>query len=79
MPWYKERLATKQQLEVAKLQKDIAYLKKVSEEKPRLGVTLKERIVEVEQELAYVSSEQYLQDIDGSIGTDPYPFKCKRN
>ncbi|EMD46379.1 Hypothetical protein EHI5A_126350, partial [Entamoeba histolytica KU27] len=77
--WYKERLVTRQKLEVAKLNKDLAYLNKTIAEKPRLAETLNKQIAAVKEELQYVSSEEYLHDINGSIGTDPYPYKCMKH
>ncbi|EDR27680.1 hypothetical protein, conserved [Entamoeba dispar SAW760] len=77
--WYKERLITRQKLEINKLNKDLAYLNKTITEKPRLAETLNKQIIAVKEELQYVSSEEYLIDIDGSIGTDPYPYKCMKH
>ncbi|ELP91606.1 hypothetical protein EIN_129860 [Entamoeba invadens IP1] len=77
--WYKLRLQTRQKTEVAKLNKNLKYLKDMIVARPRLTEKITEQIKEVNEELAYISSEQYLQDIDGSIGTDPYLYTCKKH
>ncbi|KAL7719815.1 Uncharacterized protein QTN25_002936 [Entamoeba marina] len=76
--WYKERLTTRQNNEVAKLKKDLAYLQKNVEGKPRIAGIIQQRIEEVTKELEYVESKQYLEDIDGTIGTDPYLYSFKK-
>ncbi|ELP84304.1 hypothetical protein EIN_065890 [Entamoeba invadens IP1] len=77
--WYKLRLQTRQKVEEKKLNKDLTYLNKMLANRPRIADKINEQIKEVKEELAYISSEQYLQDIDGSIGTDPYLYTCKKH
>jgi len=77
--WYKERLTCRQTVETKKLEKNLEYLNKQLIEKPKLTEQIKKTISEVEEELKYVKSAQYLEDIDGSIGTDPYLYKLKKN
>ena len=73
--WYKERLAMRQTVEANKLKKNLAYLKENMTIKPKIADQIAKTIKETEEELAYVESPQYLVDIDGSIGTDPYLYK----
>ena len=75
--WYKERLAMRQTVEANKLKKNLAYLKENMALKPKIADQIAKTIKETEEELAYVESPQYLVDIDGSIGTDPYLHKLQ--
>lgn len=73
--WYKERLETKQQRDIAFWQKSLAYLKD-SQDSKRLPqeslnrIELEDQVLYASEQLAYVSSEKYLADLHGTIGVD---------
>ncbi len=73
--WYKDRLKLKQERKAETCRKHIEYLndfisqKHNASEVEQLGC--KERLAEVKQRLAYVETDQYIQDHIGTIGADP--------
>lgn len=73
--WYRERLQTKQQRDVALWQKHVsnltAFLEKQShaDEADELGIA--ERLEQAGKKLEWVSSEDYLASLQGTIGADP--------
>jgi hypothetical protein len=73
--WYKERLHVKQQRDVALWQRHVATLREFSsrgeykKESERLGIAA--RLEHAKAELERVSSEEYVQDLVGTIGADP--------
>jgi len=73
--WYKERLVMRQKVELKHLRKELDYLKKFKEEKPSMLVKkVNKNIDEVEKEIKYVASDDYINDIFGSLGTDTYCY-----
>jgi hypothetical protein len=74
--WYKERLITKQQRDMALWQRHVTYLtsffdrNKDSEAIPELRI--ERRIQKARQELEKVSSPKYLTKLMGTIGADPF-------
>ncbi|PCH72960.1 MAG: hypothetical protein COB98_11345 [Flavobacteriaceae bacterium] len=72
--WYQERLELKQQIDIDRLKDGIDYLEtfqanelntEASEE-----LNLKVRLTEAQQELGYVSTSTYLNNLVGTIGAD---------
>lgn len=72
--WYKERLRTKQQRDVALWQRHLAALQKFPPDgngaSPQV-FDVAERIQAARQQLARVSSPAYLSELRGTIGADP--------
>ncbi|WP_367155849.1 hypothetical protein [Methylomonas sp. HYX-M1] len=73
--WYRKRLETKQQRDVALWQRHLAYLEqtlKSGSQNPRIaGLNLQQRRQHTETKLAYLQSADYLQALVGTIGADP--------
>lgn len=73
--WYKTRLVEKQNRAVAQAEKNIAYLSdfladsKHAYDAEQLKVA--DKLAAAKEELAYVSSAKYLEDLVGTIGADP--------
>jgi phosphoenolpyruvate carboxykinase (diphosphate) len=70
--WYRERLLTKQRRDIALWRRHEAALDEASNlrrQRPRLFC---ERLEVVEQELARVSSGDYLVELTGTLGADPF-------
>jgi hypothetical protein len=73
--WYQERLATKQQRDIALWERHVGSLTKFlarvghREEAERLGIA--ERLEHAREELRRVSSPEYLALLVGTIGADP--------
>ena len=76
--WYKQRLVTKQQRDIALSMRKIKALEDFMNrpgyamEAKRLGIH--DRLREAENELTRVSSEGYLKELEGTIGADPIVF-----
>eukprot|EP00804_Cyclotella_cryptica_P002068 CCRYP_017838-RA/>CCRYP_017838-RA protein AED:0.04 eAED:0.03 QI:178/0.83/0.85/1/1/1/7/134/1185 len=76
--WYKQRLVTKQQRDVTLCMRSIKALEDFmnrpgyTSEAARLGIH--DRLREAQKELARVSSDGYLRDLEGTIGADPIVF-----
>jgi hypothetical protein len=72
--WYRERLAIKQARDIQLWQRHASYIDSLLEsdhatdEVDRLELKRKRR--EVDQELKYLYSDEYLQSLRGSIGAD---------
>nr|CAG4717255.1 unnamed protein product [Naegleria fowleri] len=77
--WYKERLATRQQVLLKQLQKSKGYLLNFTKQPHfkdlRGNLKIDEKLDFVEKELARISDNSYLEDILGCLGTDPYMYK----
>ncbi len=73
--WYKDRLITKQKVDVALWTRHVDYLTAYSEQtrgEPGLeNLQLATRLAKARQQLAIVSSPGYLQALVGTIGVDP--------
>lgn len=73
--WYAARLNSKQVDDTRRIQKGIADLREFIKAKQNQDtvnrVKLTERLTEAEQELAYVSSADYLKTLRGTIGREP--------
>ena len=73
--WYKDRLATQQENDKQLCSRQIAYLEKLiadekfEEEAERLDLT--GRLNGLQTRLAEIESPDYLQQLEGTIGTDP--------
>jgi len=65
--WYRERLETKQRRDIALWTRHLAALGTAG---------LDERLEEARCQLARVSSPQYLQELEGTIGADPFHLQC---
>ena len=76
--WYKERLVIKQQRDTVLCMRNIKALEDFlsrpgyNVEAARLGIH--DKLKKAQQELARVSSESYLMDLEGTIGADPIVF-----
>jgi hypothetical protein len=72
--WYRKRLETKQQRDVALWHRHLAYLTenlKAGHQNPRIaGLNLQQRRQQAESKLAYLQSDDYLQALVGTIGAD---------
>ncbi len=72
--WYNERLELKQQKDIAFLNKQILYLKDFISDSNNYelvnGMNIKERLLKVEKALKHVESENYLEELTGTIGAD---------
>jgi hypothetical protein len=74
-PWYRERLAVKQQRDIALWERHVRALTEFlskpghREEAARLGI--KDRLDHARMELERVRSPLYLKDLEGTIGADP--------
>ncbi len=72
--WYRERLVAKQQKDIALWTKNVAYIQEMLDKKSfeataeRLSIPAK--LEEAKKELARVSSEKYLKDLEGTLGVD---------
>ncbi|HEY5653073.1 MAG TPA: hypothetical protein VIR63_01745 [Pontiella sp.] len=73
--WYGERLKLKQQRKAAICRDHIEYLRDFINKKHNAAVVeelgCKERLAEVEERLAYVESDEFIEDHKGTIGADP--------
>ncbi|WP_430812533.1 MULTISPECIES: hypothetical protein [unclassified Carboxylicivirga] len=72
--WYKARLALKQEKEVSFRKKQIAYLEafvsKPENREIKVDLDIDGRLVKAKEMLAYADSDQYLKDLEGTIGAD---------
>lgn len=73
--WYKERLKIKQEKDIAFYNNQIAYLNDFINNADNAGLVqemnIKDRLYTAEAILKKVSSEEYLQELEGTIGADP--------
>jgi hypothetical protein len=71
--WYAERLRTKQKRDVALWTRHVRALEEVlvGRTKP-IGLDLGGRLVEARKQLAWVSAPDYLSELRGTIGADPF-------
>jgi hypothetical protein len=70
--WYEERLRTKQRRDVALWRRHEASLDEASNLRRQRPNVFRERLELVEQELARVSSSEYLVELTGTLGADPF-------
>ncbi len=74
--WYRERLALKQQRDVAMWRRHLAALEKFKNEnsagKTALPFDVSERISQAREHLERASAPSYLQELRGTIGADPF-------
>ncbi len=77
--WYKERLKLKQNRDIRFHKSQIEYLTKFANNTDNKEVAAKlninEKIAKVNETLAYVESDKYLNDLVGTIGLDPLARK----
>lgn len=73
--WYKERLARKQEIDIATTINFITYIKeflsKSGNEKMSQEISLEKRLSEANKNLKYFKSSKYRNDLIGTIGADP--------
>ncbi len=73
--WYQERLVARQKQEIALLERHLVYLDQFVQEPGYLReskrLNISGRREWVEQQLAHVSSAEYLKELVGTIGTQP--------
>ena len=73
--WYKERLALKQQKDIAFYNKQINYLEEfianTSNSSIVMEMNIQNRLETVKQQLKVVEADDYLDSINGTIGLDP--------
>ncbi len=73
--WYRERLKLKQQRKADACRKHIEYLNDFISRKHNAKevehLNCRERLEEVTKRLAYVETENYVEDLVGTIGADP--------
>jgi hypothetical protein len=67
--WYKERLHTKQQRDIALWKRHIASLESIPSDS-RNGY--EQRLAGARKQLVRVSSPAYLKDLEGTLGADPF-------
>jgi hypothetical protein len=72
--WYRERLAVKQQRDIALWKRHAVALEafRTREQGPDSEVDIEERGALIERELKRVSSADYIQELVGTIGADPF-------
>jgi hypothetical protein len=70
--WYRERLRTKQRRDVQLWRRHEAALDAAGNLRRQRPQVFRERLEVVEQELARVSSDGYLQELRGTLGADPF-------
>ncbi len=76
--WYRTRLATKQQRDIALYRRHLVELERargVWRQQPEL---LRERLEIAQRELARVSSPAYLEELVGTLGADPFDYQDSR-
>jgi len=73
--WYRKRTEDKQKLDAASLQKHIKYLQNALDETNNLDTELKKelklKMEKAERNFHFVQSENYLKELNGTIGLDP--------
>lgn len=73
--WYKQRLQLKQAQDVAFLKREIDYLTEFANNADNTDLVeemqISTRIEKVREQLLYIDSEKYLQNLVGTIGADP--------
>ena len=69
--WYRERLHTKQRRDVALWKRHLASLETFQSSRGN-GIDIESRLAEVRRRLAQVNRAQYLRDLEGTIGADPF-------
>jgi len=71
--WYKERLTTKQDRDVAAAKSQIEYLNNyiATGGKAVDTLDLNDKLASLTVKLAYLESDQYIQDLVGTLGADP--------
>ena len=71
--WYRERLRTKQARDTALWQRHVSAIEAFQAGGPPApGVDLCGRIADARKQLARVSAPEYLQELEGTIGADPF-------
>jgi len=76
--WYQERLRVKQERDIALWRRHASALETFRAGPGNVaggGIDLDQRFDLVRRELAHVSSPEYLQELRGTIGADP--FHCQ--
>lgn len=77
--WYQERLTTKQQKDVQLWMRYVKYLEdflvKPSHVESATDLSIRQKLAAARKELARVESAEYLQSLNGTLGTDPGVFK----
>ncbi|MCL3782496.1 hypothetical protein EMN47_19100 [Prolixibacteraceae bacterium JC049] len=73
--WYKERLVLKQNSEVAFIEGQVKYLENFIANGVNASLVdemdINKRLADAKERLVHVQSEQYLKDLEGTIGKDP--------
>ncbi len=70
--WYQERLYAKQSRDVALWQRHIAALEKHGHSATAGDLPVNDRLANARRQLARVSSAEYLKELVGTIGADPF-------
>jgi hypothetical protein len=74
--WYQKRLETKQIKDIALWERHVSNVQQFTEQKNYAGeverLNITDRLVKAKAELARVKSDDYLAQIKGTIGADPY-------
>jgi hypothetical protein len=71
--WYRERLRTKQSRDVALWTRHLGDLEEFEKTgSPAPGVSLPDRLAEVRKQLKRVSAPEYLRELEGTLGADPF-------
>lgn len=73
--WYRERLETKQQRDIALWTRHVSALQTAPSPAPNLD--LEYRLEEARSQLARVSAPAYLQELEGTIGADPFHLQTR--
>lgn len=73
--WYKARLALKQQNDLAFSQKQLDYVKSFQKAPDNVSLldelNIADKVNELEKRIDYIKSDKYLNDLVGTIGSDP--------
>lgn len=71
--WYRERLRTKQSRDVALWTRHLGAVEEFEKTgSPAPGVSLPDRLAEVRKQLKRVSAPEYLRELEGTLGADPF-------
>ena len=71
--WYQERLRTRQTRDVALWMRHLRALDQFQDNGAgRNGVDIEGRLAESRRQLARVSAPEYLSELEGTIGADPF-------
>ena len=73
--WYKERLAVKQQRDIALVERQLSYITTFRNKPENVNcindLRIDYKISKLKERLNYLKSEEYIKSLVGTIGADP--------